>query len=188
MSIPTSTSPKNSSKNSRSKLRVLGIDPGLERTGWAVIEKEGTSDPFLVSCGLIETKAALSFPARLEVIFNTLTRTLAQHRPDEVAMEAMSFMRHSPSISATIQARGVITLACQLAGMHIQAYEPKKVKLAITGSGAAEKLQMQRMTQLMLRLPAMLQPDDVADAAAIALCHAKMAPYQQKIQQALGKI
>ena len=163
---------------------VLGIDPGLDRTGWAVVKKQGAADPFLVSCGLLHTPAGMPLPKRLAIIFEGMTEVIETARPDCAAMEKMFFAKRAASVAATIQARGVILLALELGGLATGEYSPPSIKSAIAGSGAADKAQMQRMVQVMLKLKETLRPDDVADAAAIALTHIKTAPFTIACQTA----
>lgn len=163
--------------------RVLGIDPGLDRTGWAVIEGSGTAGFALIACGLIHTAAGSPLPQRLDEIYQEIKKITAQFSPKEAAMEEMFFLKRALTMSHTIQTRGVIMLALHQAGLQITAYPAKRVKLTISGSGSADKKQMQRMVQLTLKLQKVLSPDDVADAAAIALCHIKSAPMLKQIQK-----
>lgn len=160
--------------------RVLGIDPGLDRTGWAVVEN-GTVGLFLRAAGLIHTDANLSLPKRLEQIYKEVSSVIKEQQPDDAALEAMFFLKRASTMSATIQTRGVILLAMSQGGLNISSYPAKRVKLTLTGSGSADKKQMQRMVQLTLKLKEVLKPDDVADAAAIAICHLKCAPLQAQI-------
>lgn len=163
--------------------RVLGIDPGLDRTGWAVIEGSGAAGFALVACGLIHTAAGTPLPQRLDEIYQEIKKITAQFSPKEAAMEEMFFLKRALTMSHTIQTRGVIMLALHQAGLSITAYPAKRVKLTISGSGSADKKQMQRMVQLTLKLAKVLSPDDVADAAAIALCHIKSAPMLKQIKK-----
>ena len=150
--------------------RVLGIDPGVSETGWAVLEGEASS-PRLIAAGLIKTFPSAELPARLAHIHGELTRLFAEHAPESVAVEEMFFVKIANTIRGTLQARGVIMLAAAQASRPISEYNPKTVKLSLTGSGKAEKAQMQAVVQKALGLAERLRPDDVADAAAIALCH-----------------
>jgi len=163
--------------------RVLGIDPGLDRTGWAVIEGSGAAGFSLVACGLIHTAAGTPLPQRLDETYQEIKKITAQFSPKEAAMEEMFFLKRALTMSHTIQTRGVIMLALYQAGLPITAYPAKRVKLTISGSGSADKKQMQRMVQLTLKLQKILSPDDVADAAAIALCHIKSAPMLKQIKK-----
>ncbi|MFA5162608.1 MAG: crossover junction endodeoxyribonuclease RuvC [Elusimicrobiales bacterium] len=168
----------------KSRVRTLGIDPGLDRTGWAVLETDARSNPFFVRAGLIHTSPRDPLPRRLEILHSEISAVVAGHKPQAVAIEAMFFTKRAATVAATIQARGVILLAAQQAGLEIASYDPRRVKITLTGSGAAQKPQMQRMVQLLLRMEFPLSPDDVADAAAIALCHCKTAPYQKLVRAA----
>lgn len=117
----------------------------------------------------------MPLPERLEYIFEEITRILYTYRPDQVGMEQNFFMKHTISMANTIQTRGVILLACQQAKKTISFYQPKHVKMIVCGTGAADKKQVQRMVQLTLNLDKKPEPDDVADAVAIGICHLKTA-------------
>lgn len=146
--------------------RVLGIDPGVSETGWAVLEGQR-----LIASGCIRTSPRTPFPKRLHEIHDSLEDILREHRPEEVAIEEMFFTKTANTIRNTLQARGVAVLAATRNGAPLREYNPKTVKAALTGSGKAPKAQMQKMVQTVLGLKKKLTPDDVADAAAIALCH-----------------
>ncbi len=150
-------------------LTVLGIDPGVSETGWAVLR--GGEVPALVESGLIRTLPSQPLPERLTIIHAAVAGLLARHRPQAMAIEEMFFLKAANTIRGTLQARGVILLAAAQTGCPISEYNPRSVKAAITGSGAAAKRQMQLIVSRALRLDDILRPDDVADAAAIALCH-----------------
>lgn len=150
---------------------VLGIDPGLARTGWAILEHPDGRPTRLIDSGLIETDAGVPLPDRLLEIHQGLGAVLSRHAPSEAAVEELFFLKAAQTIGGTLQARGVILLAAAVAGLKVWPYNPRAVKLALTGSGAAAKPQMQKVLQRALGLDAVLSPDDVADAAAIALCH-----------------
>lgn len=152
---------------------VLGIDPGVSETGWAVLMGE-SSAPSLRAAGLIKTTPDLPLPERLKRIFAAVSGIIAEHQPETFAIEEMFFLKAANTIRGTLQARGVILLAAAQAGLPISEYNPRTVKLTLTGSGGADKLQMQKIVQKTLRLAEMLRPDDVADAAAIGLCHMRM--------------
>jgi crossover junction endodeoxyribonuclease RuvC len=111
------------------------------------------------------------FPERLRTIYGELLRVLKEHEPLAVAIEEMFFLKAAHTIRASLQARGVILLAAAQARKPISEYNPRAVKLSLTGSGSAAKAQMQSAVQKSLGLKEKLRPDDVADAAAVALCH-----------------
>jgi crossover junction endodeoxyribonuclease RuvC len=155
--------------------KVLGIDPGLSETGWAVLNAEGR----LAASGLIKTEAGLPLPQRLRALHQELSEIIGRHAPDEIAVEEMFFMKAAVAVRATLQARGVILLAAAQAGKTVSPYNPRTVKLALTGNGDAPKAQMQKMLQRALNLPDILRPDDVADAAAIAVCHVRSTRFKK---------
>ena len=149
---------------------ILGIDPGMHETGWAVLDGQPSS-PRLVASGVIRTLPGTPLPERLKAIHAELAVVLAGHRIKECAIEEMFFTTIATTVRATLQARGVALLAIAQAGHAVTEYNPKTVKLSLTGSGRAEKAQMQTVVQKALGLADKLRPNDVADAAAIALCH-----------------
>ncbi len=152
---------------------TLGIDPGVSETGWAVLNGEEASSPKLIASGLIRTFPAQALTERLVYIHNELKLVIREHAPDAIAIEEMFFLKAAHTVRATLQARGVILLAAALAEKPIKEYNPRTVKLTLTGSGTAIKSQMQWAIQRALGLKETLHPADVADAAAIALCHLK---------------
>ncbi|OGR83666.1 MAG: crossover junction endodeoxyribonuclease RuvC [Elusimicrobia bacterium RIFCSPHIGHO2_02_FULL_57_9] len=149
---------------------VLGIDPGVSETGWAVLDN-GSGSPRLVDSGLIKTSPRTELPERLRFIHSSLVEIIDRHSPGAVAIEEMFFLKAAYTIRGTLQARGVILLAAAQARRPISEYNPRTVKMALTGSGTAVKAQMQQLVRTALGLCELLKPDDVADAAAIALCH-----------------
>ena len=148
---------------------ILGLDPGVSETGWAVLEAPGR----LVASGIIRTRPGGPLGDRLRDIHAALAAVIAELAPKSAAVEEMFFAKAANTIRATLQARGVVLLACAQAGLPVSEYNPRTVKLTLTGSGAADKPQMQTAVQRTLGLAEPLRPDDVADAAAIALCHAR---------------
>ena len=162
-------------------LVVLGIDPGLDRTGWALVKKDERAALHLLACGLIHTDAAQPLPKRLHYIHQQLQQILSDYNPAQVAMEQNFFLKRAVTMANTVMTRGVILLACEQAGKTVSFYPPKRVKMILCGTGTADKKQVQRMVQLTLNLDKKPEPDDVADAVAIAICHHKTAPLHQKI-------
>ena len=161
---------------------ILGIDPGLDRTGWAILEKEG-SDLNLLDSGLIHTKAAIPLPERLEFIFDGINSITLKWKPMSAAIEEMFLNKKTNTQANTVHARGVILLACRKAGLSISSYNPKTIKKNVSGNGSADKLQMQKIVKMILRLKKIPKPDDVADAMAAALCHARTAPLNEKMKK-----
>jgi crossover junction endodeoxyribonuclease RuvC len=149
---------------------VLGVDPGLATTGWGVVQKT-PSGPTLTAFGAIETPASHPLPERLCHIHQELSRLIELHHPDVLAIEELFFAKFAVSIASTAQARGVILLAAAQQQVPIVEYNPRAVKMAITGFGSASKFQIQSMVQRHFRLKDLPRPDDAADALAIALCH-----------------
>ena len=165
-------------------MRILGIDPGLDRTGWAVLEKDGAAPPRLAASGLIHTPKNTPLEKRLATIFDELSSLVEAHAPEEAAIEEVFFSKRADTQANTTHARGVILLACEKGGVPISSYNPKVIKKTVSGSGSAEKKQMQRVVQITLRLASVPEPDDVADAMAAALCHLRLAPLARAILKA----
>jgi crossover junction endodeoxyribonuclease RuvC len=157
----------------RSERLILGIDPGYGRMGYALVVAAG-NDLRLIVCDAIMTSAAAAYAQRLEQIYEQLGEIIARYRPQEAAIEKLFFGKNVTTAIGVSQARGVILLALTQSGLSISEYAPSEVKLAVTGYGAARKEQVSEMVRLLLRLPAIPRPDDAADAAAIAICHAYM--------------
>lgn len=151
-------------------MRVLGIDPGTGRLGWAVVEKKGGVET-LLDCGCIETAAKTDLPVRLEIIFNELNRIIRLHQPEEASVEDLFFATNRKTVMSVGAARGVALLACQLAHLKIASYTPLQIKSAITGYGSADKKQVEFMVKQILKVKELRQIDDTIDAIAAALIH-----------------
>ena len=151
-------------------IRILGIDPGLRRTGWGVVAIEGNRLSFL-ACGSVasDDKAALS--VRLVSIHDGLQQVVAAHAPDEAAVEATFVNRDAVATLKLGQARGIAMLVPALAGLPVAEYAPNLVKKTIVGAGHCEKVQIRMMVKVLLP-KADPQSDDAADALAIAVTHA----------------
>jgi len=156
--------------NSQTPTIVLGIDPGLATTGWGVVEK-GAMHLTLKAYGAVCSSARADLPARLCHIRRELFRLIDLYRPSVMAIEQLYFTKFAISIAATAQARGVILLSAAERNLPVVEYNPRAVKMAMTGFGSASKIQMQSMLQRHFRLTELPRPDDAADALAIALCH-----------------
>jgi len=157
----------------RNERRILGIDPGFGRIGYAGLSAQGL-DLHLVVCNAIVTPTTLGYPQRLQQIYEELGMIMAEYQPTEAAIEALFFGRNVTTVIKVAQARGVTILALAQQGLSITEYTPSEVKLAVTGYGAARKEQVGLMVRQLLHLPAVPKPDDAADAAAIAICHAHL--------------
>ncbi len=156
-------------------MRVFGIDPGSERTGYGCVETDGRRHR-LVMCGAISTAGASCFAARLGVIHAGLARLLAESAPSIVAIENLFHAVNVRSALKLGHARGVAMLAAVEAGLEVVEYTPAEIKRAVVGYGRAEKPQVQQMIKLLLGLPAVPTPHDAADALAVALCHVHRIP------------
>ncbi len=124
-----------------------------------------------VSFGIISTPKDATPSARLEMLYNDLRKLLKQHKPDTSAVEKLFFARNVTTGIAVGQARGVVMLALQQAGLEIFEYTPKEVKNAVAGYGNAEKKQVQEMVRALLQMDSIPKPDDAADALAVAITH-----------------
>lgn len=155
-------------------MRVFGIDPGSERTGYGCIDSDGRSHR-LVQCGAIGAGAGALFPQKLSVIFRELSTLIAKHRPECVAIENIFHAVNTRSALKLGHARGVAMLAAVEAGVPIVEYTPAEVKRAVVGYGRAEKPQVGQMVKLLLGLDRVPAPHDAADALAVAICHVQSA-------------
>jgi len=149
---------------------VVGIDPGLAITGCAVVNQEKGRQSLLYSTGII-TLPKDSFSSRLSQIFENLHKILKKYNPDVAVLENLFFNTNAKTAFLVGQSRGVIQLLLSQNHLPVVEYTPLQVKMALTGYGRAEKNQIQIMVKQILHLPQILKPDDVADAAAIALTH-----------------
>lgn len=153
-------------------MRVLGIDPGSERTGWGVVEGDRSGQRYrLVEFGVIKLSSSATFASRLLKISHALEEIIDKHRPDACAIEE-AFYSVNPKVTLKLgQVRGVALLAAESAALIIGEYAPRKVKQTVAGYGNADKQQMQEMVRILLALPAIPEPHDAADALAVAICH-----------------
>ncbi|MDR2676445.1 MAG: crossover junction endodeoxyribonuclease RuvC [Endomicrobium sp.] len=150
---------------------ILGIDPGLSITGWGVIEAISRDKISFISYGCIKTVSHSSLIQRLQIINTELQHIIYKYSPKAVAIEELFFFKAAKSISAIGQARGAIILTVSLNKISLFEYNPKIVKIALTGYGASDKYQIQHMVKFFLKLKKIPKPDDAADALAIAICH-----------------
>jgi crossover junction endodeoxyribonuclease RuvC len=150
--------------------RLLGIDPGLRFTGWGLVEVDGNRLRH-VADGVIATDSEDGVPERLRVLHGALMALIAEHRPDEAAVEETYVNRNGTATLKLGYARGVALLAPALAGIPVAEYGAKSVKLSVVGTGGADKTQVQEMVRRLLP-GALLRRADAADALAVAICHA----------------
>ena len=151
-------------------MRIFGIDPGSERTGYGCVDTDGRRHR-LIACGAITASAHSTFPERLLAIHAGLTALLAEHHPDCVAIENVFHAKNVRSALKLGHARGVAVLAAVEAGCPVVEYTPAEIKRAVVGYGRAEKHQVQHMVKLILGLADVPSPHDAADALAVAICH-----------------
>lgn len=150
---------------------AIGIDPGTAITGYGLVRQTRAGDLQCVDWGVILTPANMALGERLAHIYASLVDLLETHQPASAAVESLFFQRNVRTAMSVGQARGVVLLALQQAGLPTADYTPNQVKQAVSGYGAADKQQMQSMVRTLLNLPEPPKPDDAADALAIAICH-----------------
>jgi crossover junction endodeoxyribonuclease RuvC len=165
-------------------LRILGIDPGIAIVGFGFIDKQG-SKVTPVQYGCIQTEAHTPEEERLMHVYEAMVQLIDKYKPEAVAFEKLFFNRNVTTAMSVSQARGVLVLAAAQKGLPIAEYTPMQVKQAIVGYGKAEKRQVQEMTRMFLKLQAIPKPDDVADALAVAVCHAHSYTLNSKINEVL---
>ncbi|PIT87487.1 MAG: crossover junction endodeoxyribonuclease RuvC [Candidatus Magasanikbacteria bacterium CG10_big_fil_rev_8_21_14_0_10_40_10] len=153
----------------KTKEIILGIDPGFGRVGWGVIIQNG-SDWQAVNYGCIETFATDSFVDRLVELYEAIKKIIKKYQPTRMAVEDLFFFKNLKTAVKVGQARGAILLAGARNGLEVDEFTPLQVKQALTGYGRAEKGQMQKMVQAVLKLKQPIKSDDAADALAVALC------------------
>lgn len=159
---------------------LLGVDPGLANTGWALLDAGGT----IVDSGTIRTRPGPTGPRLLHIV-KELRAMLTEHPVQEAALEELFLGRNATSAVAVAQARGAVLTALSAAGIAVHEYKPSQVKAVLTGYGAAGKRQMTRMVAVQGGAARSVRPprmdDHAADAAAIAMCHARSRRLQQAV-------
>ncbi len=153
----------------------MGIDPGAANLGFGVVRVDG-AQMVALDGGVVETPASLAIEKRLERIHGSLAELLSWHEPEALAIEDVYFGKNVRSAMAVGQASGVAMLAASQRRIACFAYTPQAIKMAVCGSGAAGKKQVQRMVGTLLGLPEPPSPDHAADALAVAICHGGSAP------------
>jgi len=159
---------------------ILGIDPGYAIVGYGIIKKVN-NDLLPIACGVIQTPASESIPVRLAMLDEQMSALMRKFKPDAVAVEELFFNTNVTTGIKVAQARGVILLNAIKECGTLYEYTPLQVKNAVTGSGRAEKHQVQYMVKAMLGLKEVPKPDDAADALAVAICHAQTNVYTQRV-------
>lgn len=155
-------------------MRILGIDPGTGILGFGIIEAGGGRAQ-LVDAGVIRTPVRQDDEIRLATIYEELTGIITETKPHVMSVEKLFFAQNVTTAMTVAQARGVVLLCGQQAGLTIYEYTPLQIKQALTGYGRADKKQMQEMVRVILQLREQPKPDDCADALAAAICHSMTA-------------
>ena len=167
-------------------MRFLGIDPGIAIVGFGFIDKTG-SKLTPVQYGCIQTEAHTPDEERLLHVYEAMLQLIDKYKPDAVALEKLFFNRNVTTAMSVSQARGVLIPAAIQRGLPIAEYTPMQVKQAVVGYGKAEKRQVQEMVRMYLKLQTIPKPDDVADALAVAICHAHSYALNSRINEVLKK-
>ena len=166
--------------------RVLGIDPGLSRCGFGLVERRGGA-PRPVAHGVLRTDPEAPLPERLAVLQVDIEALFAQHRPDVVAVERLFFQVNVRTAMAVGQASGIVLAAAARCGAAVHQYTPNEVKQAVTGYGAAQKAQVRAMVTSLLKLAEPPRPFDACDALALALCHCTVGGLRDRVDAALAR-
>ena len=169
-------------------MRVLGIDPGLTRCGYAVVDGRGPGAASAVTMGVIRTPATDEVPFRLAMLRDELVGLIREFAPDVVSVERVFFQTNVRTAMSVGQASGLALCEAAAAGCVVVQYTPNEVKSTVAGFGGATKQQMQKMVQARLRLSQLPTPADAADAAALALCHLAFAPMARHVAAATSGV
>jgi crossover junction endodeoxyribonuclease RuvC len=168
-------------------MRILGIDPGSETTGWGVVEGEGHRYR-LVEYGTVKASPRERFPARLLKIYLGIEAVIERLKPDACAIEEAFYANNVKVALKLGQVRGVALLVAEQASLEIQEYSPRLVKQTVVGYGNAEKHQVQEMVRVLLSLGSVPEPHDASDALALAICHFHHAGAQGRILAAEARV
>jgi len=160
---------------------IIGVDPGTNVTGYGIIIVESSSCSVL-DFGCIRPPAHLKITDRYLIIYNSLEHLLDIHKPRVLAIETQFVHKNVQSAIKLGMARGVVIVAAKRRGIAVVEYSPTRAKRAVSGNGHASKIQVQGMVQKLLNLESLPEPEDAADALALALCHA----HSQRFSQSLG--
>lgn len=167
-------------------MKILGIDPGYAIVGYSILNFD-CGKFVLEECGVIETSKEIGLSCRLLHIFDEISCIIKKFAPSCVSIETLYFQNNQKTAINVAQARGVILLAVEKAGVDVFEYTPLQVKSSLTGFGRATKNQMMLVTQKILNLKKPAKPDDAADAIALAVCHASVCRFQSKIRNSVSK-
>ncbi len=164
-------------------MRILGIDPGTQQTGFGIIQEEGSNLRF-VDCGVIRTSPKGPLSRRLHEIYHELRAVIERHRPDTLSLENIFVASNVRSALKLGHARGASILAAVNHQVEVFEYSPAEVKKSVAGSGRADKEQVQHMVQRLLALPEPPAPMDASDALALAICHSFCRVMRAQLAQA----
>jgi crossover junction endodeoxyribonuclease RuvC len=165
---------------------VLGIDPGLSRCGYGLVERRARG-AVATAFGVLRTEPSMATPARLAELQADVRALLREHEPDVVAIERVLFQVNVRTAIPVAQAAGIVMAEAVASGAEVVEYSPNEVKLAVAGAGGATKDQMERMVQTLLGIAQPLRPVDAADAVALALCHLAHAPMRRRVANAAAR-
>lgn len=154
---------------------VLGVDPGLSRCGYGIVER-GARQHRAIAAGVVRTDSQMSTPDRLAELQGEIRRIICEFRPGVVALERVLFQTNVQTAMGVGQASGIVMAEAINAGCEVVEYSPNEVKSAIAGDGAADKSQIEQMVRLLLGVRVELKPVDAADALGVALCHLAQSP------------
>ena len=166
---------------------MLGIDPGLTRCGYAVVDGSGPTTATAVALGVLRTPADDPLPSRLAALSAELHDLISEYRPRTVAVEQVFFQVNVRTAMSVGQVSGLALATAAASGCEVVQYSPNQVKDAVAGWGGASKDQVARMVQLRLRLRSAPSPPDAADAAALALCHLAVSPLRATVAAQSGR-
>ncbi len=159
---------------------ILGIDPGLAHTGWGIVSQQGSCLD-CVAYGCVTTHPHEELSVRLLKIHQQIEAVVNRFQPTCMGIETVWFGQNVTAAFGTGQARGAALVACARAGLEVGEYTPRQIKMAVVGTGSADKAQVQYMVAQLLRLPQAPEPDHAADALAAALCHCTHAPLRKEM-------
>ena len=152
-------------------MRILGIDPGYAIVGYGVVDRDTRGKCHVVDYGAINTPAEMPFPKRLQMISKGMKYLIENFKPDAVAIEELFFQNNTSTAIPVAEARGVIIASVIEETENLFEYTPNQIKLSVTGTGTADKHQVQQMVKMLLNMKELPKPDDAADAIACAITH-----------------
>lgn len=161
-------------------MRILGIDPGFAITGYSIIDYVGNKFK-LITSGAVTTDAGISFPIRLEKIFDDLTNIILEYKPEAISVEELFFNNNAKTAINVAQARGVILVVGRKMNVDTFEYTPLQIKQAVVGYGRADKIQVQKMVKSILNVEKLPKLDDTTDSMAAAICHAHSSKFSVKL-------